>query len=454
MANLDIDRHEPHQVWDTERAFQHFHALGKADTKRTAERYLHTLGILPVALTPAKLVDELGRPANQSVLHWALAKARRQRKLVLFVQLHDLKGPVPNLHANDARGARYWVPLIEPIDTPNVVTALQRLQEHAGKEIAVFPCGALVGLLRDTDSLPHVSLSPTGYAPILTLRSSEPAPQGHLPPYLKQLEAESIHRIREAVAGADNPVMLYSGDQDSTVMLHLVRKAFYPAPPPLTLMQTAPPWPSQEMVLFREHMAQSSGMNVRAQADPDTLTQSGRQAQPNQAFDIVLGAGRRAAPHGCTTDPAFSLSSPDHNPTSRQPGFWHLTPRQKNPGESVHLSPLSNWTELDTWHYLYHSAIPVASVYFAKKRPVVFRDGGLILVDDDKQCCLLPGEDLIEKQVRFRTGMIASNASTVAEIILELHQAISAETQARATAHALARKPEKKNRRQSTHEST
>lgn len=468
MASLYISGLDTNQVWDTERAFQHFHSLGKADTKRTAERHLHLLGILPAALEAVNLEDELGRLANQSVLAWALATARRKRKLVLFAQLHALKDQSLSLHANDARGARYWVPLRTPEnaspgaapDTTIIVTALKRLQEHVGKEIAVFPHGELVRLLRDTESLPHVSLSPNAYPPILQLCTSGVVAHGSLPPYLKRLEAESIHLLREAIADACKPVMLYSGGKDSTVMLHLARKAFYPTPPPCALMIDTG-WQFKEMALLRDHMAQQSGMNLLLHANSDATGQADSlsQALESHKFDVVLSADRYEDETWSATERMFSVRSKanQRGVNTQQARLWHFTNIPKKPDEALLVSPLLNWSELDIWHYIYQSAIPVSSLYFAKKRPVVSRDGALILIDDNA-FGHLASDEIFEKQVRIRTlgsyppiCAVESTASTVAEIIVELINTRNAEKQIRAINRDTATKAEKKNRRGVAH---
>ena len=244
-------------AWDTQRAFEHLQLLGKADTKRTTERRLTELQLFPTELNENSIEDELGRPANQIVLHAALAKARSQRKLVLFIQLFPLPTGQACLHANDARSGRYWVPLsdtTQDLTTNAILDGLRKLQQHLGKDIAVFPHGSLAGLLRDQQSIENISLSPSSYLPTLNLPVMNKQ-RGETTPHLRRLEAESIHILREAVAEAENPVMLYSVGKDSSVMLHLARKAFYPAPPPFPLLHVDTRWKFQEMYLFRDHMA-------------------------------------------------------------------------------------------------------------------------------------------------------------------------------------------------------
>lgn len=461
-------------VWTTERAFQHLQRSGLAESKRTAERRLHQWNVLPAELDSSSLHDELGRPPNQVVMEWCIAKARSQRKLVLFAQLHPLPNGVACLHANDARGGRYWIPLSERLqglsEATAIIQALQMLQEHLTRDIVVLPHARLVALLR-TDDLPrHITFHPGAYLPILEANSTS-ANRVALTAHLKRLEAESIHIIREAVAEAENPAMLYSVGKDSSVMLHLARKAFYPAPPPFPLVHVDTRWKFQEMYLFREHMAQVSGMELIVHVNPEaiekdinpfdhgsamhtdiTKTAGLKQALDKYGFDVVFGGARRDEEKSRAKERIISFRTQTHRwePKQQRPELWRLFNTKKNRGESLRVFPLSNWTELDVWQYIYHEQIPVVPLYFAKKRPVVIRDG-LILLVDDSRFRRLPGEDIVEKVVRFRTlgcypltGAIESNATSLPEIILELINARSSERQGRAIDNDAAASMEKK----------
>lgn len=460
------------QVWNTELAFQHLQVIGKADTKRTAERRLHELDILPSELTTDDLEDELSRPANKLVLHWALEKARSKRKLPLFAQLRDLPGHTACLHANDARGARYWVPLQGGADSGAVLAALGRLQRHIGKDVAVFPHGELVKWLRPAHSTAHVMLTPNAYLPVL---DSEPnhTPRRPPTPHLKRLEAESIHIIREAVAEAENPVMLYSIGKDSSVMLELARKAFHPSAPPFPLLHVDTRWKFQEMYLFRDHMARASGLDMLVHVNPEaiakdinpfdhgsalhtdiTKTEGLKQALDKYKFDVVFGGARRDEEKSRAKERIFSFRTQTHrwDPKNQRPELWNLYNTKKSQGESIRVFPLSNWTEIDVWQYIYQESIPVVPLYFAKERAVVVRDGMILLVDDNR-FRLLPGEEIVEKVVRFRTlgcypltGAIESTARSLPEIIVELINARSSERQGRAIDNDAAASMEKKKR--------
>lgn len=449
------------RVWDTDSAFKHLQTVGKADSKRTAERRLQELQLLPAELTQQNLHDELGRAANAVLVNWAMEKARSQRKLVLFIQLFPLPQGQVCLHANDARGARYWLPLLETVQdlsAAKIMEGLKQLQQHIGKDLAVFPHGELVGLLRNSQSEDHVTLTPSAYPPRLVLQNSSPQ-RSATTPHLRRLEAESIHIIREAVAEAQNPVMLYSVGKDSSVMLHLARKAFYPAPPPLTLMHIDTRWKFQEMYLFRDHMAQISGMELLVHINPVaiekdinpfdhgsalhtdiTKTEGLKQALDKYKFDMVFGGARRDEEKSRAKERIFSFRTSTHrwDPKQQRPEVWNLFNTRMNKGESMRVFPLSNWTELDIWQYIHQENIPVVPLYFAKARPVVERNGMLLMVDDGR-FRRLPGEEIVEKNVRYRTlgcypltGAVESSATNLPEIILELINARSSERQGRA----------------------
>ena len=447
------------RVWDTEQAFQHLQSIGQADTKRTAERRLHEMAILPAELTAGGLEDEFGNPPNKLVLAQQLEKARSKRQLVLFAQLHALPAGRGCLHANDARGGRYWVPLEHPTVTPpHIEFALAQLQAHIDKDVAIFPHSRLVALCRAGIALPGVSL--LAYPPALDLGQQAQGTNKTrtVTPHLKRLEAESIHILREAVAEADNPVMLYSAGKDSSVMLHLARKAFYPAPPPFPLLHVDTRWKFREMYLFRDQMARESGMDLLVHINPEaiakdinpfdhgsalhtdiTKTEGLKQALDQNKFDVVFGGARRDEEKSRAKERIFSFRTATHrwDPKNQRPEPWNLYNTRKSPGESIRVFPLSNWTELDIWQYIYQEGIPVVPLYFAKERPVVLRDGMIMMVDDDR-CRLLPGEKIQSRKVRFRTlgcypltGAVDSDAQSLEDIILELVNARNSERQGR-----------------------
>ena len=276
--------------------------------------------------------------------------------------------------------------------------------------------------------------------------------------HLEHLEAESIEILREAATGARKPVMLYSIGKDSSVMLHLVRKAFHPAAPPFPLLHVDTTWKFQAMYTHRERMAQESGMEllvyinqkgVDEGVNPFThgtnyhtdvmKTQALKQALDQYGFDVVFGGARRDEEKSRAKERIFSFRSEGHrwDPKAQRPELWNLYNTRTRPGETIRAFPISNWTELDIWQYLYAEQIPIVPLYFAAKRPVVRRDETWILVDDDR-IPLEPGEEPEMKQVRFRTlgcypltGAIESQAETLEEIIAETINARSSERQGR-----------------------
>lgn len=454
LFGLDAPR-----VWDTERAYAQLQAAGQADSKRTAERRLHTLGILPEELDDSKLQDEAGRPLNRLVLDQRLKQARARRRLVLFAQLTRLPNGRDCLHANDARGGRYWLPVLgKTLKAAALGGLLHQLQADLGKDLVIFPQGRLVPLCREAGPLPTVDLLP--YPPVLDLSAQQRAAPKHRSgtPHLQRLEDQSIHILREAVAEADNPVMLYSVGKDSGVMLHLARKAFYPAPPPFPLLHVDTRWKFQEMYLFRDYMARESGMDLLVHINPEaiekhinpfdhgsalhtdiTKTEGLKQALDKYKFDVVFGGARRDEEKSRAKERIFSFRSATHrwDPKNQRPELWNLYNTRKSPGESIRVFPLSNWTELDIWQYIYQEGLPVVPLYFAKERPVVERDGALLMVDDDR-FRLLPGEEIQTRKVRFRTlgcypltGAVESDAETLEDIVLELINARSSERQGR-----------------------
>ncbi|MAT10501.1 MAG: sulfate adenylyltransferase subunit CysD [Rhodopirellula sp.] len=276
--------------------------------------------------------------------------------------------------------------------------------------------------------------------------------------HLKQLEAESIHIIREVAAEFDNPVMLYSVGKDSSVMVHLAMKAFYPAKPPFPLLHVDTTWKFREMIQFREEYARKElGLDVLVHINEegvklglDPLKNSGKhttvmkteglkQALNQYKFDAAFGGARRDEEKSRAKERVFSFRDEFHrwDPKNQRPELWNLYNTRVNKGESIRVFPLSNWTELDIWQYIHLESIPIVPLYFAETRPVVERDGILILVDDDR-LKLKEGETPMMKEVRFRTlgcypltGAVESSARTLPEIIQEMLLATTSERQGR-----------------------
>ena len=289
--------------------------------------------------------------------------------------------------------------------------------------------------------------------------------------HLDRLEAESIHILREVAAGFGNPVMLYSVGKDSSVLLHLLLKAFAPARPPIPMLHVDTTWKFAEMIAFRDRRASETGVDLRVHINPDGIaqgigpvshgasvhtdvmkTQALKQALDEHGFDAAIGGARRDEEKSRAKERIFSFRSASHrwDPKSQRPELWDLYNTRIHPGESVRVFPISNWTELDVWLYIFRENIPVPSLYFAARRPVVERDGSLILVDDDR-LPLRDGETPMLKQVRFRTlgcypltGAIESDADTLEKVIAEMLVTTTSERQGRVIDHDPSASMEKK----------
>jgi sulfate adenylyltransferase subunit 2 len=289
--------------------------------------------------------------------------------------------------------------------------------------------------------------------------------------HLEQLEAESIYIIREAVAESENPVMLYSVGKDSAVLLHLALKAFYPAKPPFPLLHVDTTWKFREMIAFRDQRARELGLELIVHTNADGLarginpithgpelhtdvmkTQALRQALDTHEFDAALGGARRDEEKSRAKERVFSLRNAQHrwDPKRQRPEPWRLYNGRKRRGESIRVFPLSNWTELDVWLYIHQERIPVVPLYFAAPRPVVVRDGTLIVVDDGR-LPLAPGEEPQIRNVRFRTlgcypltGAIESEAASLPEIIRETVETSFSERRNRVIDHDGAASMERK----------
>ena len=289
--------------------------------------------------------------------------------------------------------------------------------------------------------------------------------------HLESLEAESIHIMREVVAECENPVMLYSIGKDSAVMLHVAMKAFYPAKPPFPLLHVDTTWKFREMIAFRDQMADNLGLRLLVHTNSEGVakginpfthgsgihtdvmkTEGLKQALDKYAFDAAFGGARRDEEKSRAKERIFSFRSVQHrwDPKRQRPELWRLYNARKNKGESFRVFPLSNWTELDVWQYIYLEKVPIVPLYLAKVRPVVEREGSLIMVDDERMP-LAPGEKPMMKKVRFRTlgcypltGAIESEADTLLAIIQEMLLTKTSERQGRVIDHDTSASMEKK----------
>ncbi|KRA80792.1 sulfate adenylyltransferase [Altererythrobacter sp. Root672] len=276
--------------------------------------------------------------------------------------------------------------------------------------------------------------------------------------HLSRLEAESIHIMREVVAEATNPVMLYSVGKDSAVMLHLAKKAFYPAPPPFPLLHVDTTWKFQDMYALRDKAARDAGMDLLVYHNPEAMerginpfdhgplhtdmwkTEGLKQALDKWAFDAAFGGARRDEEKSRAKERIFSFRTATHgwDPKNQRPELWNLYNARKSKGESIRVFPLSNWTELDIWQYIMAEGIEIVPLYLAAPRPTVERDGLLLMVDDER-FPLLPGEEPVMRSIRFRTlgcypltGAVESEAATLPEVVQEMLLTTTSERQGRA----------------------
>ena len=288
--------------------------------------------------------------------------------------------------------------------------------------------------------------------------------------HLQRLEAESIHILREVVAEAERPVMLYSVGKDSAVMLHLARKAFYPGKPPFPLLHVDTTWKFRAMYDLREKAAADAGMELIVHRNPEALaqginpfdhgsrhtdmwkTEGLKQALTAGGYDVAFGGARRDEEKSRAKERIFSFRSASQrwDPKAQRPELWHLYNAKKARGESIRVFPLSNWTELDIWQYILAERIEIVPLYLAAPRPTVERDGMVLMVDDDR-FRLLPGEVPIERSIRFRTlgcypltGAVESEAATLPQVIQEMLLTTTSERQGRAIDHDQAASMEKK----------
>jgi len=288
--------------------------------------------------------------------------------------------------------------------------------------------------------------------------------------HIQRLEAESIHIMREVVAEAERPVMLYSVGKDSAVMLHLAKKAFYPSPPPFPLLHVDTTWKFKAMYELRDRAAAAAGMELLVYQNPEAKekginpfdhgplhtdmwkTEGLKQALDKYGFDVAFGGARRDEEKSRAKERVFSFRSANHrwDPKNQRPELWRLYNARKAKGESIRVFPISNWTELDIWQYIQLNEIEIVPLYFAAKRPTVVRDGLTLMVDDDR-FPLKPGETPVERSIRFRTlgcypltGAVESEASTLSEVIQEMLLTTTSERQGRAIDHDQAASMEKK----------
>jgi len=459
--------------WDTQSVHDLIKQESAAQTLRSSERALETSGLLPPTLKLADIRDELGAAPRIKVVEALEAKAKQKRFLSLIVQIHHSEAAGLVLFANDGRLGRRWLYLDSADDQQTLFNALQALA--GDKNLIVWPHGLLTQKLRalvaaqgsyeiKLASGKNLQIATVAYREVNNRMpgkpvSKKPTTGSDKLTHLDRLEAESIHIMREVMAQAENPVMLYSIGKDSSVMQHLAVKAFYPAPPPFPLLHVDTRWKFQAMYQFRDQMAEDSGMDLIVHVNPVGIekdinpidhgsalhtnvmkTEGLKQALDKYKFDVAFAGARRDEEKSRAKERVFSFRNGSHrwDPKAQRPELWNLYNAHKSKGESLRVFPLSNWTELDIWQYIYREQIPIVPLYYAAERPVVERDGMLLMVDDER-LNLFENESIKIKRVRFRTlgcypltGAVESDAGDLPSIILELLQSKTSEREGRA----------------------
>jgi len=465
-------------------------AYGIEVTERTIASYLADWG-----LAAPDLLAEARNSRSTAVERWMDAdylqitdNARRDGARLFWAGEQAVPGGARQIYAHDARGRMRWIVSHEPLSANVLIDFLSRLRRETARPTVVIFRGAAIDrieelqawLRRERTALrlvqapafdPAEDGRPNNGAnePLAPRRHSKRTPMTLT--HLQRLEAESIHIMREVAAEAENPVMLYSIGKDSAVMLHLAMKAFFPAKPPFPLLHVDTTWKFQDMYRFRDRMAKELGLELLVHVNPEGLakginpfthgsaihtdimkTEGLKQALDKYGFDAAFGGARRDEEKSRAKERIFSFRTAQHrwDPKSQRPELWKLYNARKHKGESMRVFPLSNWTELDIWQYIYLESIPIVPLYYAAERPVVERDGTLIMVDDERMP-LKPGEVPMMRKVRFRTlgcypltGAVESEADTLPQIIQEMLLTKTSERQGRVIDHDSAGSMEKK----------
>jgi sulfate adenylyltransferase subunit 2 len=459
-------------LWDSHTVLTQLQAQQPDISIRTIERAINEAKLVPTSLKLEEVRDEAGHSLNKLVRDDLDSQAKKQRQPSLVIQLHK-NAHRHALMANDGRLGRKWMFCEGAPTADDLKHFLEALSSSYAKPLLIWPHGEAAKLAKKlvTESNQHTIELANGSATIaLTAYNQQPVQLATVArkktvennmdmTHLDRLEAESIHIIREVMAESENPVMMYSIGKDSAVMLRLAQKAFYPSKPPFPLLHVDTRWKFQAMYAFRDRIAEETGMDLIVHINPEGVaknmnpfdhgsalhtdvmkTQGLIQALDKYGFDAAFGGARRDEEKSRAKERVFSFRNKAHrwDPKTQRPELWNLYNGRKSPGESIRVFPISNWTELDIWQYIYREEIPIVPLYYAAERPVIERDGMLMLVDDDR-LKLFPGEKIQTKRVRFRTlgcypltGAVESEADDLPKILLELLEARTSERQGRA----------------------
>lgn len=450
-------------VYTTKSIASHNYGTVDSSSLKRAERWIVKKSLNFDCLNAENIRDEHERLAKSQVMKHLSKRQKVQRNVFLYVKIVVLVKGETFLFANDAKGARRWIKFSSPkLDMDTIESALVMLLEHEKKDTVIVPHGLLTTFCRDlsrrwksndrriSGKTIHMALEVYNHAlsdiEAYTNKDIQIRVDGKLT-HLDLLEAEAIHIMREVASEAENPVMLYSLGKDSSVMLHLAKKAFFPSKPPFPLLHIDTHWKFQAMYDFRDHMVNTSNMKLIIHTNPEGVkksinpiqhgsalhtnimkTEALKQALDKYKFDIAIGGARRDEEKSRAKERIFSFRTNSHHwdPKNQRPELWQLFNLHKSKGESLRAFPLSNWTEMDIWLYIYREKISIIPLYFAAERPVVERDNNLIMVDDDR-LQLFPDEDIKIKKIRFRslgcyplTAAHVSDADNLELVLLEI----------------------------------
>ena len=459
------------RIWDLSSFYNFCSSNGYNKSKRTFDREIAELGFYPKTT-----FDK-----NNYLLKKIIFSAWEE--ICISKRLLSLKSSISNFNEDtfifyeDSRGKKYWHGASE-ISKDILIYSFSALSEEIAKDFLVWPSSELIDFFKvivddagseviNTSKNRKVTLPMSAYKKALTKENLNQANEyqpssveikNESLTHLEKIEAEAIHIIRETSAEAENPVMLYSVGKDSAVMLHLAKKAFYPASPPFPLMHVDTGWKFDEMYQFRDLMASDAGMQLIVHKNQDGVaqninpfdhgseihtdimkTQALKQALDIHKFDFAFGGARRDEEKSRAKERILSFRSESHawDPKNQRPELWDLYNFNKKKSESARVFPISNWTELDIWQYIYKESIPIVPLYYAAERPFVERDGTLIMIDDDR-FKLYEGEKIKFIKARFRTlgcypltGAVESEATSMSDILLELIQTNTTERDGR-----------------------
>tara|TARA_Y100000385_G_scaffold96677_1_gene100042 strand:+ start:128 stop:1624 length:1497 start_codon:yes stop_codon:yes gene_type:complete len=471
LNELILQIHDSNKVWDISSFYEHCLSNNYTKSKRTMERELIELDFY----------SKIFFDKQDSLLKKVVYKAQNdtfssKRYLSLNSSISFFNNNL-FIFYEDSRGKKYWNG-ISNISDESIINSLNLLTQEVNKNLIIWPSSQLIESFQSivvkqcreefiSSNACKVILPISCFKKILTKESLEqfndykPSSKeikSESLTHLENIEAEAIHIIRETLAEAENPVMLYSVGKDSAVMLHLAKKAFYPAPPPFPLMHVDTGWKFDEMYQFRDLMANDAGMQLIVYKNQDGAeqginpfdhgseihtnimkTQALKQALDIHKFDFAFGGARRDEEKSRAKERILSFRSESHewNPKNQRPELWDLYNFNKNKFESARVFPISNWTELDIWQYIYKESIPIVPLYYAAERPFVERDGTLIMIDDDR-FKLYEDEKIKFIKARFRTlgcypltGAVESDSTSMSDVLLELIQTNTTERDGR-----------------------